>query len=1408
MVTHSHLRLIVYALGAALLLSCVFATAFSQPTDFQFERLTIKDGLSNNRVISICQDSLGFMWFGTEDGLNRYDGRTIKVYRRIEGDSTSLQFNYVRAIHTDQNGNLWVVAGALHRYDRENDRFIRYSPDPDSPKSPQGHVMCVFIDQYGILWIGSEAGLDRFDPGTEVFSRIDIGGPMTILSMADDHDGNRWLGTNLPMVIRLNKNTLQFERLPDPRLLEVHQLYADKSIVWIADGTGLYQVNPQGKPKVDSTRRGSVMAVCEDGEGRFWLGTFSEGLELFDRTTRSSITFSHSSSDSRSLCSPFIEGLHVDRQGNLWVATSHGISFLSNWRKKFRHFVHNTDNPNSVVDGEVHAIMEDSRGDRWIGTWGGGLSRWDHRTGILQNYKQEGGLQPWLSDLYEDRNGTVWIGSNGFGGLLRWDQQSKTFSQVSLDVPGKRRNAAVAILEDSHGAFWVGTGDGVWVYDRRTGGKRWYTIDTAGSRQVWEIYEDHGRRIWLSTSSASGGLYEYDRVHDRFVRQHDVAAWSIHEDRTNRMWLGTSQGLMRFDQNSDSLVSVLTDSNGLSGENVFGILEDNQSNLWLSTNKGLTKFNPDSRALRNYGINDGYPFSGITHQGYGYHGYHKGRNGEMMFGVGNGFVVFHPDDIRDNPNVPAIVITDFKLFNESVGIAPDSPLKTNITEAKSISLSHNQNIISFSFSVLDYTITANNKYAYQLEGFDEDWVHVGTRNFAQYTNLSPGKYTFKVKGSNSDGVWNERGTFINIIITPPWWKTIWAYLGYGFVIVGLFYSIRRSEKHRDGLKHQAELEHARAESLQEVDSLKSRFFANISHEFRTPLTLILGPISKWRELLARMGTIQRHPERTLSERSEPKGESKDVLSREHASTPSQLGSVETALSMTRIVGELPTDLGMMERNAQRLLRLINQLLDLSKLEGGAMKLQASRGNIVAFVKGLASSFESSANVRRVTIDIRAERDDVEMYFDRDKMEKILTNLLSNAFKFTPEGGRVEVNVLCRGGSRSAPTEHKSVEITIADTGIGIPADELPRVFDRFYQVDSSQTREHEGSGIGLALTKELVELHHGSISVTSEVGKGTEFTVQLPLGRDHLKDEEIIDEEDSQLRVESLRATDLSAISLAERSEAIPHMDQIASARENVPRNDTTPLVLVVEDNADVRAYMREYLVTGYDVQEAHDGAEGIEKAKEIIPDLIISDVMMPKKDGYELCKALKLDEKTSHIPIILLTAKAGIENKIEGLETGADDYLTKPFDAKELLVRVKNLIDLRRKLRDRFSVGQVLKPGDIAVTSVDDAFLQKAMSLVEQRMGDEEFGVEQMRNELGMSRTQLHRKLTALTNQSAGDFIRYMRLQRSKDLLKQNAGTVSEIAYQVGFNSVAYFTKCFREQFGVVPSEVRTPKA
>jgi signal transduction histidine kinase/DNA-binding response OmpR family regulator len=657
-----------------------------------------------------------------------------------------------------------------------------------------------------------------------------------------------------------------------------------------------------------------------------------------------------------------------------------------------------------------------------------------------------------------------------------------------------------------------------------------------------------------------------------------------------------------------------------------------------------------------------------------------------------------------------------------------------------------------------------------LEGLESDWVETETRRFVRYTALPPGDYTFRVRAASAREEWPQQELAIAVSIAPPWWQTAWAYAAYVLLICGVLFSVYRLRMRDLRLRQRAEIEHLQAEHLSEVDRLKSRFFANISHEFRTPLTLILGPIRKWQE------------------------QASDEAQRR--------------------------DLAMAERNAHRLMQLINQLLDLSKLDAGAMKLKAASRNIVPLVKGIANSFESSAGMRDITLAVRADRDVIKVWCDGDMIEKVLSNLISNAFKFTPAGGTVSVSVRAQlsnpdQGPRtdSSPSSGDgslspsgAVEIVVSDTGIGIPPDEMARVFDRFYQVDASQTREHEGSGIGLALVKELVDLHHGTISVQSEVGKGTSFTFRLPLGRAHLKEEEILEAAAGEPPTASVSVPDLAGLAPAEDPTTVTRS---GAQRSQAPTNDgRRPTVLVIEDNTDVRGYIQGYLQREYEVLEARDGAEGIERALEAVPDLVISDVMMPKKDGYEVCRALKLDERTNHVPLILLTAKAGVENKIEGLEIGADDYVVKPFEPKELLARARNLITLRRSLREKFTTAVPLRPGEIAVPSMGEAFLERVRASVERHIGEEGFSVEDLSKDVGLSRSQVLRKLTELTGMSVRDFIRYIRLHRAMDLLKQGAGTVSEIAYIVGFSSPAHFTKCFHELFGTVPSEVRRAKS
>ena len=636
-----------------------------------------------------------------------------------------------------------------------------------------------------------------------------------------------------------------------------------------------------------------------------------------------------------------------------------------------------------------------------------------------------------------------------------------------------------------------------------------------------------------------------------------------------------------------------------------------------------------------------------------------------------------------------------------------------------------------------------------LEGYDEDWIYCLTDNYANYTSVPPGKYNFRVKGSNNDGYWNEVGASVVITILPPPWKTWWAYTLYVIIIVWILYTIFRYYLKRQKLLYKLELEHIESEKLKELDKMKSRFFANISHEFRTPLTLILGPVQKLKEKL------------------------KDKESEE--------------------------DLNIMHRNARRLQNLINQLSSLSKFESGQMKLQVKERNIVSLLKGYAQSFESLAKQKEIKLVFNSSEENIPIYVDQDKLEKILFNLLSNAFKFTASGGRIQVFVTpdyppSRGEIH--PQGRRGVKIKVSDTGCGIPSEKLNYIFDRFYQAGETYEKNHEGSGIGMALTKELVVLHHGSISVESEINQGTVFTIHLPVGKDHLKAEEIIKDND---------------LLLPESPKEVVFIDDSVEDDANINFDNALidngkPLVLIVEDNTDLRSYIRSYLIDNYQIIEAIDGEIGLQKAVTKIPDLIISDVMMPRMDGIELCKNIKTDERTSHIPVILLTAKASMEDKLEGLQTGADDFLTKPFDPDELSVRIKNLIEQRKKLQQVFTknLNSLVQLKDSNVTSMDKKFMKKVVAVIEKNLVDANFSTEQFSQEVAMSRMQLHRKLKALTSQSPGDFIRSIRLNRAAELLKKKTGNIAEVAYGVGFSNPSYFSECFKKQFGKLPSEFK----
>ena len=1369
--------LLLCTLFSGVIAQAQLSPRLQQLRNIAFDHISSEQGLPSDAVSAILEDSRGFMWFGTQQGLCRYDGYTMVVYKRNELDSTSISDSFVMygAILEDQSRKTIWIGGryGLSAYNISTGRFIRFTADSVNPSSlSDNHITSICQDRTGRLWIGTLNGLNEMimdSSGQVKFIRClsdpndtnSLGGN-GISAVCEGEEGVIWVGAGSG-ISRFDTRTKRIARVlftdkdaPDQSANSVQAICEDDNgLLWVGTTGGVIRFDTRttalkqirhDPANPHSLSSNSVMSLLVDKSGILWVATPDAGLNAIDTETGQCIRFSRNPTNARGLSDNYVVGVYRDRRGSIWVATmSGGINRYEKGKHQYIRIRREPGNPSGLSSDAVWQMVEDRRGAVWIGT-SEGLNVYDRRTGNFSHYFHDSFNERSLShsyaiSVYDDIDSAIWVG--GIEGLTRIDPVTGSITRHYYEPfppHNTSPNRISGIYRDPNGTLWLTTNDGpkiVNLKEKRFDDFLYFGVTT-------QILGDRdGRTLWVATDG--DGLLKIDlktrhlklfsnNPHDSTSISHNsvIALCEDPVEPGRVLWVVTfGGGLNRFDKSAGTFTRFM-ETDGLADNQLYSMVFDGRGNLWLGTGKGLSRFDPKTRVFRNYDARDG-----ITTGEANSRSLLRTSTGELFVGTPKGITIFHPDSLRDNPHIPPIVLTDFKITNKSIiPGAPHSPLVKTITETKEIVLSYLDNMISVEFAALDYVMPDKNQYAYKLEGFDKDWIRSRNVRTATYTNLDPGKYIFHVKGSNNDGLWNEEGTSLTIIITPPWWKTTWANLAYVIIVGTILYSVYRVRMNRLRLAHQLQLEHLEAEKMHEVDHLKSRFFANISHEFRTPLTLILGPIQTWRE--------KTHEEKEAK------------------------------------------DLGMAERNARRLLRLINQLLDLSKLEAGAMKLQASRMDIVPLVKGIAYSFESSAGMRGVALNVVVEEEEIEVYCDRDMVEKILSNLLSNALKFTPEGGEVVVSI-------AFPTGDGCVEIGVRDTGIGIPSDQLDKVFDRFYQVDASQTREHEGSGIGLALVKELVEVHHGTIQVDSEVGQGTTFTLRLPLGRSHLKDDEVVE--------------------VPVIVEPTPHEVYVADAYKPVEdeKGETDSehakgdklIILIVEDNADVRAYIKGYLVPAYQVSEAQDGAEGIEKALEIIPDLIISDVMMPKKDGYEVCRTLKLDEKTSHIPIILLTAKAASENKIEGLEIGADDYLIKPFEPRELLARVRNLIDLRRKLRQRFSIRVPLKPGEIAITSADDAFLQRVKAIVEKRMDDENFSVEEFASEICMSRSQLHRKITALTNLSAGDFIRYLRLHRAMDLLKSGTGSVSEIAYRVGFGDPSHFSKSFHKQFGFAPSEV-----
>jgi len=1357
------------------------STLWSQTLTPKFDRVP---SLIPNCVF---QDSFGFIWIGDQDGLLKYDGYNTKRFSQIPFDSTSLSADYIYDIKDDGKGNLWIATrgGGLNYFDQRTETFKHYKHNPDAQQSlGSNSIKKIIVNDEGSLWIATT------DNG------------FTLMS---------WDSTGSPQYRQFTMEKLPVH-IPN---YEIMDLYADnQGCLWVGTaGFGLkclhissgeiesFTHNPNSPASISNN---FVSSICEDGSGNLWIGTgFSVlntggGLNKFNRNTKQFTHFRHDPEDSGSLGTDiirsvlidyedmvwigtwgkglysiprrkilknekpyfrrysnlgynYITSLYEDNQKNIWISSRAYYAFkYDRQQNPFLHFISLRNNPNSIGDSGLGCIYTDKKGNIWFGLYKKGLSVYNPNTGKYKHYQPQPGNLNGISEgcvnaVCEDGSGKLLIGTNSCG-IDVLDLENDSFTHIKADEQDPSAllsNYIRRLLKSKNGDIWVGNDKGdIQLFDTKS--RRFRTIDlnlnSNEDKQVVSLFEDRTGKLWVGTRN---GLYGFEFENGQIVsREHyihnprekqsisnntvfDIIQPQVYD--TSALWLTTHGGLNRFDLQTRTF-SHLTEKDGLPSNYVLKVLEDRTGSLWCTMTNWISRYNPQKGNLKNYGKQDGVP---ATYFGVQFANTAVGLDGQLYFGGGRGATAFSPEEIKDNPNIPSIRITDFKISHKSVR------LDTAVQFKKGIILNHNQNAFSFEFSSLNFTNPAKNRYAYKLIGLDDSWIYTGAERIASFTNLGPGEYVLRVKGSNNHGLWNEEGTSVRITILPPWWRSLQAYSIYAILIVFTLYALRRYDLKRQHLKSALALEYQHSKRLQEIDKMKSRFFANISHEFRTPLTLILGPIKK------------------LLSKSDDSGTTDELT--------------------------------MMQRNAKRLQRLINQLLDLSRIESGGMSLQITKTNMVELVYQYLQSFESLAKRNGIKLTFQSEQDLIPAFVDKDKFENILNNLLSNAFKFTESGGSISVSLLHK---------KESIHISISDTGIGIPQERIGNIFDRFYQVDDSQKREYEGTGIGLALTKELVELHHGQITVESELDKGTIFTIQLPVSLNIENDDRNISE--GQQAKSEKRETILED----SVGEMMDEHDFDSVERKSSKVIGQSSIILIIEDNPDMRRYIRSHLEKTYTVIEAENGQHGFNIARETIPDLIISDVMMPKMDGIELSKKIKADERTSHIPLILLTARAESDDKITGLQTGADEYMIKPFEAKELQIRIDNLLAQRKKMHNHFLKTYNLQSIELNITSADTAFINKLISTIEPHITDTDFSIEQLAREVGFSHTHLVRKLASLTGMSPSLFLRSRRLLRSRQLLDQEAGNVSQVAYECGFNNLSYFSRCFKEQFGQTPSD------
>lgn len=1291
------------------------------PTQFHFRHYNIENGILSNNISSILQDQKGFIWIGTDNGLSRFDGNQFTFYQKSNPLYSGLHANSINTICETNTNGLWIgTENGVYIYNQVQDTFTPFTKKTSNNIKISSWINYIIQDKEKNIWIATrKQGVFQYNTQTGKLIQYEIPeNSNIIIRLLNDEQNNIWASGPYHLC-RLNKVTNKFEIFQiENESTGVYSmaLWEDSSHqLWIGTWEkGLWKLDPQTKQveKYFTPDNGKsilhIHSIIEYSPEIFFIGS-DDGLTIFNPITQESYLYNQYGEESCSLSDKFIYPMLKDREGGVWIGTYYnGINYLPPYCGQFNGYSGSDDIP-YFKSRIISRFCEDENGNIWIASDDSGLSCFNPSTMQFLDFNGRKKLNKHNLHALCMIDKDLWIGTYGDGIQVLNAQTGKIKNYNTTN--GLDENSIYSIFKDSQGQIWTGSMNGICQYDAQ---KQHFTPIKHLEALIIEIVEDAKGNLWIATQGK--GLFRYspqkNKEWEKYGLEKGFNSLTVNHlciNKDNEIWAATSEGLYLYNPLKDIFTYQPL---RLPNECINAILEGEDC-LWLTTAKGLVKYTPATQETQIFTKSDG-----LQSEAFIMASALKTRNGEFYIGSINGFNTFYPHQLKLNTQKPNVVLTSLEIFNQKIDTQKDGTLPEAIDHLKEIHLSYKDNVITLNYAALSYCTPQKNQYAYMLEGFDKGWNYVGSQHSTTYTNLPAGTYTFRVKASNNDNIWNEEGTSIRIIVHPPFYLSLPFKIGYVLLFLlalGLLlrYVIRRSEK-----KHAKAIDELNSKKEIEIHEAKINFFTMIAHEIRTPVSLIIGPLEK-------------------------------------------------IMQSTHIPTNERQELEIIDRNSQRLLYLVNQLLDFRKVEQKEIRMKFSSQSIKELMQAVCERFSPTLQQNGVSFSVTYPDEHFHADVDKEALTKVLSNLLTNANKYTQS--RIEVRF-------QEHPEKQTFSIEVKDNGKGMNEEELKKIFKPFYQASENKP----GTGIGLSIVKGIVEAHHGQIKVTSQQGHGSSFMITLPQKQENLSAEEEENQAGNPLP-----------------EDIIPEQNATASMSQKV-----LPIMLIVDDNEDMLHFLSSHFQTSYTIVTAVDGVDALNKLKEQEVALIISDWMMPNMNGIDLCKAVRNNQLTSHIPFILLTAKTDTEAKITSMNCGADAYIEKPFSLQYLEACIKNLLELRLQLRQKFSQMPTVSINSIAANQNDKVFLEKMNHLIEENLNNEELSVDFLAEKLCISRSGLFVKIKGLANTTPNEMIQIIRLKKAASLLLENQYRINEVSYMVGFNNPSYFSKCFQKQFGMKPGE------